>query len=249
MAIKLHQILALEKGIKGQTEGTVTRAYHDAQRPALFLGMTRSYLPADDEGERLPSERKMAQTTADGIVGQAVAAWTRQADIVATKDATNQTARADVVVDGVTILTQVPVTTLLYLEKTLQNVRELVLKLPVLDPEVEWGSAPDNATGLWKSTTDQTVRTKKVPKAFTKAPATDKHPAQVDVFTEDVIVGTWSRTLFSGALPATRKAELLQRIERFGESVKMAREYANQAEAIDKKIGEAIFAHLFLPVG
>lgn len=249
MPVKLHQILALEKGVKGQTEGDITRAYHDAQRIPMFGGMTRSYLPTDDEGERLPSERKVVQHTAQDIIGRAVAAWTRQADVVATKDATNQVARADVIVDGVALIEQVPVTTLLYLEKTLQNVRELVLKLPVLDPEVEWGTAPDSATGLWKSETDQTVRTKKVPKAFVKAAATERHPAQVDVFTEDVIVGTWSRTLFSGALPATEKHRLLRRIEGLAEAVKMAREYANQADAVQRHIGDAVFTHLFAPVG
>lgn len=248
MANKLHQILALEKGVKGQTEGEVTRAYHDAQRTDMFHGLTRTYQPIDEEGERLPAERKLMRYTADDIINRAVTAWTRQADLVATKDATNQTARADVVVDGTTLLTDVPVTTLLYLEKMLQNVRELLLKLPVLDPEVEWGDTPDAATGVWKSAPDLTIRTKKVPKAFVKAPATDKHAAQVEVFSEDVAVGTWTRTLFSGALPATRKQALIRRVERLSESVKLAREYANQAVAVDRTIGAAIFTHLFSPV-
>lgn len=248
MATKLHQILALEKAVKGRTEGEVTRAYHDAQRTALFAGMTRSYTPKDDEGERLPGERKMTQQTADDVIARAVSAWTRQADLVATKDATNQVARADVIVDGTTLLEAVPVTTLLYLEKMLHNVRELILKLPVLDPEVEWGDAPDASTGLWRSVPEETARTKKIPKAFIKAPATDKHAAQVDVFTEDVVVGTWTRTQFSGALPAGRKIDLLRRVDALALSVKMAREYANQADAVQKKIGDAVFAHLFAPV-
>lgn len=247
-ALRLHQVLALEKGAKAQTESEVTKAYHDAQRVALFNGITRTYSPKDDEGERLPSERKMVQTTAKDIVARAVNAWTRQADIIATKDAANQLARADVVVDGERILEAVPVTTLLYLEKVLQNVRELVRKLPVLDPEVEWGDTPDAATGLWKSTVEETTRTKKIPRAFVKYPATDKHPAQVDAYTEDVIVGTWARTLFSGSLPAGTKVDLLTRIERLADAVKVAREQANQAEAADRHIGSAIFDHLFAPV-
>lgn len=251
MATRLHQILALEKGIKGRTEGEITRAYHAAQKTAEFSGMTRLYTPTDEEGERLPAERKLPKVTAEEVIDRAVAAWTRQADVVATKDATNQLAKADVIVDGEVLIGGVPVTTLLYLEKTLANVRELILKLPVLDPEAAWGSTPDNATGLWKSETEQTVRTKKVPKSFVKwapTPGNDKHPAQVEMFTEDIIVGTWSRTLFSGALPAGRKADLLTRVDRLGEAVKMAREYANQADAVDKSIGAAVFAHLFSPV-
>jgi pantoate kinase len=42
--------------------------------------------------------------------------------------------------------------------------------------------------------------------------------------------------------------ELLRRVDHFAESVKLAREYANQVDAIDRTIGAAVFAHLFTPV-
>lgn len=245
MATKLHQILALAKAAHGVTESEVTRAYHDAQRTALFGGLTRVYKANDaDDTEYLPPERKMVQMTADDVLTRAVDAWTRQADVVATKDLSNTRARADVIVDGTVVLSNVPVTTLLYLEKMLTNVAEMIKKLPVLDPEVEWGNAPDAATGLWKSAPEKTVRTKKVPKAFTKAPATDKHPAQVDVYTEDVQVGTWEKTLFSGALPAATKLDLMRRAQTLRAAVVSAREYANQADVTDAHVGAAIFDYL-----
>lgn len=248
MSTKLHQILALEKGVKSTTEGVVTRTYHDAQKVALFNGLTRVYKPKDEaDRELLPPERKNVQITAETLLRQAASAWSRQADVVATKDATNQTAKANVLIAELTLLTDIPVTTLLYLEKMLVNVVEMIRKMPVLDPEVDWGDAPDSATGLWRSQPEETVRTKKIPKAFVKAPATDKHPAQVDTFTEDVIVGTWQKTLFSGACPAGRKAELLRRAEQLQESVKLAREYANQAVVVPCVVGEAIFDYLLAP--
>lgn len=247
MATKIHQILALQKGIMGQTEGAVTRAYHDAQRTAMMQGLTRVYQPLDVEGEQLPPEKKMVQFTAQDILARAADAWVRQADIIATKDTSNQLARADVIVDGTVLLSDVPVSTLLYLEKTLKNVRELILKLPVLDPEVDWGTGPDPATGLWRSATEETVRTKKIPKAFVKYPATEKHAAQVETFTEDVIIGKWAKTLLSGALPAGRKLELLRRVERLSDSVKLAREYANQTNAVDREIGSTVFDHILAP--
>lgn len=243
MAVKLHQILALEKGAKASTEAEITRAYHTAQKTAQFQGLTRVYSPSDaDDRDRLPSERKIVQSTVQDVLGAAAVAWQRQADLVATKDASNQLAKADVIVDGNVLLSQVPVTTLLYLEKTLTNVKTMISKLPVLDPEVQW--SPDPATGLWRSEPEQTVRTRKVPKAFVKAPATERHPAQVDTFTEDVIVGTWAKTQFSGALPAGRKVELLARVQKLTEAVKMAREYANQTDAQERRIGATIFDFL-----
>lgn len=246
MATKLHQVLALSKTVQSTTEGAVTRAYHDAQKTVLFQGMTRTYAPVDaDDRDYLPPERKGVQLTAEQVLAQAAQAWTRQADVVATKDLTNTRARADVVVGGEVFLPAVPVTTLLYLEKMLVSVAEMIKKMPVLDPEVDWGTAVDPATGLWKSKPEETVRTKKIPKAFVKYEATDRHPAQVDTFTEDVIVGKWTRTLFSGALPAGKKTDLLRRVEGLQESVKLAREYANQAEVIDAHVGAIIFDHLF----
>jgi hypothetical protein len=243
MPTKLHQILALEKGAKSSTESAVTLGYHEIQRTALFQGLTRVYTPRDSEdGDRLPTERKRVQLSVEKVLQQAAAAWTTQSDVVATKDATNQVARADVIVDGRALLEAVPVTTLLYLEKMLLNVRTLIVKAPVLDPETTWSHDP--ATSLWRSEVEETVRTKKIPKAFVKAPATDKHAAQVDVFTEDIIVGNWAKTLFSGALPADRKTELLRRVEELASAVKVAREYANQAVVVDRKIGQAIFDHL-----
>jgi hypothetical protein len=248
MPPKLHQILALEKGVKGSTEGTITRTYHDAQKQALFQGLTRVYKPNDtDDRDLLPSETKIVQLTAADVLDRAVKAWVRQADVVATKDRTNQDAQANVVVDGEALLFDVPVTTLLYLDRVLDKVRELITKLPVLDPEVDWGNNPDPATGLWKSRPEQTVRTKKVPKAFVRAPATDKFPAQVDTFTEDVIVGTWERVLFSGALPAPRKAELLTRVQNLQESIKLAREEANTIEVVPQYVGQILFDHLVGP--
>lgn len=243
MTTKLHQLLAVEKGAKSTTESAVTRAYHDVQKVALFNGLTRVYSPKDDDDrDRLPSERKIVQLTADQVLARAAIAWARQADVVATKDATNQHASANVIVDGEILLSQVPVTTLLYLEKTLANVHTLISKIPILDAEVVWEQ--DGTSGLYRSAPEETVRTKKVPKAFTKAPATERHPAQVEMFTEDVIVGTWARTLFSGALPATRRAQLLERVEALSEAVKIAREYANQTDVLDREIGTALFDFL-----
>lgn len=245
MATKLHQILALEKGVKAQTESDLTRAYHDAQRADAFKGLTRVYKPNDEEnGDRLPTERKIVQLTADRILSRGRDALTRQANIVGTKDAANQTARADVVVGGNIVAVQVPVATLLYLEKSLQKFRELVTKLPTLDPEVEWGTAPDAATGLWKSATDESVRTKKTPRALVKYEATPDHPAQVETYVEDAIVGRWDKTLFSGALPAFRKQRLLHRVDEVTAAVKMAREEANTADAVDVRVGDQIFGIL-----
>jgi hypothetical protein len=91
----------------------------------------------------------------------------------------------------------------------------------------------------------ETLRTRKVPRNHVKAEATEKHPAQVEVYYEDITVGFWRTVKFSGALPARRVAELLERVEKLQRAVKFAREEANAYEVKSQKVGEALFSYLF----
>ena len=59
---KLNQIIAIEKGVKADAAGALTRAYHDLQKGALLSGIARSYQPRDDEGEQLPPESTRGET-------------------------------------------------------------------------------------------------------------------------------------------------------------------------------------------
>jgi hypothetical protein len=91
----------------------------------------------------------------------------------------------------------------------------------------------------------QTARTKKIPRNHVKAEATEKHPAQVEVYHEDVVVGYWKTVKFSGALPAKRMNELLDRLERLQKAVKFAREEANNQTAEEQKIGRTVLGYIF----
>src|SRR5690606_37924291 len=131
-------------------------------------------------------------------------------------------AKADVVVNGTVILSQVPATYLLFLEKQLTDLHTFVRKLPVLDASETWTF--DNSADCWATEPLQTTKTKKIPRNHVKAEATEHHPAQVEVYYEDVIVGHWRTAKFSRALPATRVNELIERVEKLQQAVKFARE-------------------------
>jgi hypothetical protein len=75
-------------------------------------------------------------------------------------------------------------------------------------------------------------------------PKPRKRFAQVEVYYEDVTVGFWRTVKFSGAMPAKRVNELLERVEKLQEAVKFAREEANNAETSEQKVGEAVFKFL-----
>ncbi len=240
---KLNQIIAVEKGVKSKSQQDLTAAQHGLQKPALLSGIARTYRPKDEEGEQLPPESTRVQIQAEDVLRSTATTLTRLFDVTATKDWANCTARADVTVDGRPLLTQVPVAYLLFLEKQLGDLAAFVRKLPVLDASESW--VQDPSTDAWKTEPVRTVRTKKVPRNHVKAEATEKHPAQVDVYYEDIPVGYWTTMKFSGALPARRVNELLDRVEKLQTAVKFAREEANGAEVTDQRVGDAVFGYLF----
>jgi hypothetical protein len=242
---RLNQIIAIEKGVRTQTKKDIDEAYKRLQKAPLMSGISRTYAPKDEEGDRLPPESTLLQVRAEDILASAVDAFAKLFAITVEKDGTNLQALANVVVDGVVLFQNAPVPYLLFLEKNLTDLHTLVAKLPILDPSERWVLDPN--TGAYATEPTETTRTKKIPRNHVKAAATDKHPAQVEMYFEDVIVGTWKTVKFSGAVPQTRVNELLARIEKVQKAVKFAREEANSVEvqvngATSRKILDYIFA-------
>ena len=240
---KLSQLIAVEKGVKSDATRRVTDLHRDVQKQPLLSGISRAYQPRDDEGEPLPPESTRVQLKAEDVLTQAAGILTRLFDVTLSKDTANCTARADVKVDGGTLLADVPVTYLLFLEKQLTDVHTFVAKLPLLDPAEEWTEDP--AAGAWKTHPAKTVRSKKIPHNHVLSEATKEHAAQVQVYMEDVPVGEWTTVKFSGAMPATRVWAILDRVEELQRAVKFAREEANGTDVTDRNAGEAIFSYLF----
>ncbi|MFV2176091.1 hypothetical protein ACFHW2_18895 [Actinomadura sp. LOL_016] len=243
MPTKLNQIIAVEKGVKSKSVQDLAAAQQVVQKAPLLSGISRTYQPKDEEGEQFPAESTRVQVKVDDVLNDVTGSLTRLFDVTATKDWANCEARADVAVDGTAVLRDVPVSYLLFLEKQLKELHGFVRRLPVLDAAETWVFDP--STDVWRTEPVRTVKTKKVPRNHVKAEATEKHPAQVEVYYEDVSIGQWTTVKFSGALPARRVNELLGRIERLQDAVKFAREEANGAEVTDRRVGEAVFGYLF----
>jgi hypothetical protein len=209
----------------------------------VLAGISRTYRPKDEEGEQLPPESTRVQIRTEDVIRTTSETLTKLFDVVATKDWANCDAKADVVVDGKVLLSQVPATYLLFLEKQLVDLHTYIKKLPVLDASESWVFDP--SADCWATEPVSTLKTKKIPRNHVKAEATEKHPAQVEVYYEDVVVGTWRTIKFSGALPARRVNELVDRIEKLQEAVKFAREEANNRDVTEQKIGATVFQYLF----
>ena len=240
---KLNQIVAVEKSVKSRVYGDFTELHKASQKPDLFTGFSKNYRKRDEEGEDYPPEQKRVQLEGGEVLAQVAKLLTELLDVTATKDFANCHAFAHVVVDGQTLIKDAPVPYLLFLEKQITDLHTFVDKIPTLDNADDWTSDPNS--GLYKTPSIATHRTKKVQKPIVMYEATEKHPAQTQLITEDMVVGYWDTVKQSGALPIPRKRELLERIEKLSQAVKFAREQANNQDVEEKKVGETIFGYLF----
>lgn len=240
---KLNQIIAIANGKKTKTTREITETYKKVQKSALFDGITRTYQPLDDEGETFPPEKKNIQYSVPNAIEDVSKSLAGLFDIVATQDWANTKATADIIVDGQTILSDVPVTYMLFLEKQLHDVQTFVSSLPILDPAENWEWS--DAANCYTSEATQTNKTKKMLRNHVKAEATEHHPAQVETYSEDVVVGKWNTIKFSGSIPATEKSNLLERVGRLVDAVKFARETANMSEVTSVNVSQPLFKFLF----
>lgn len=239
---KLHQVVALIKGAQERHNKAINLLHHQTQRSELYTGLSRVYQRKDDDGDQFPPESQLVQRQAEDDLKAIAGHVTALLNLTGTKDYANMGATASVVVDGNVLIAEAPVPFLLFYQKQLEDFRTIVTKTVILDPTVQW-TRDDNA-GFWRSNTTQTTKTRKVPKVLVKYDATDKHPAQTETYMVDEVIGTWEKTDFSGALAGDRKAQLLDRINKVIDAVKVAVEEANQVEAPELNLGEATFAYL-----
>jgi hypothetical protein len=243
MAAKLNQIIAIEKGIKAKTYSELSELNKVVQKPDLFNGFSKTYQSKDEDGDKLPPEKKRVQFVVDDVLRSVERSMTDLITVTARKDWTNCVAKGDVVVDGASIFSQAPVSFLLFMEKQLTDLRTFVGNLPVLADDENW--TKDENSGLFKTEVTQTHRTKKVAKPIVLYPATPEHPAQTQMTAEDVIEGFWSQVKQSGAMQKPKKQKLAEKIDKLLRATKEAREAANvQDEVGVASIGTAVFTYL-----
>lgn len=238
MTIKLNQILAIEKNVKTQLHQEITELHHATQKPALMNGLHRSYTPKTEQDEKFPDEGTRVQHRYQEVLEQVGARMARLFDVTGTKDWGNTIAKADVKLDGQVFMEGVPVPFLLFMEKELHDLRTFVDKIVELDPGDSW--TWNEAEGIHRSAQTQTFKTRKAQRPIVLYQATEQHPAQTQLITEDIVTGHWEQVKFSGAIPRSRKLEILERIGKLEVAVKFAREEANATTIDDKRVGQRV---------
>lgn len=237
--MRLNQIIAIEKTTKAKAQHDVDEIYKAAQKPSNFDGFTKTYRRKNDEDDEVPPQRQNVQLVAEQALNEIADRWTLLFNVTADKDVANRFATAEVALDGLS-LEALPVTYLLFLEKQLTDLHTIVSKFPTLDPAHRWKK--DANSDEYVTEPELTTRTKKTQRALVLHPPTIEHPAQTQLITEDVAAGTWEHVRRSGALPAPRKRQILDRIEALQRAVKIAREEANEQSVDQHEIGAKLFS-------
>lgn len=241
--MKMNQVIAIANGEKSKAQKTITKIYQNLKKESLFDGISRRYTPKFEDGDVYPNEDKRVQLTVSSILLDVKDAMSDMLNIISTQDIGNCDAKANIVIDNNIIAEDVPVTHLLFLEKQMIDLKTLVSALPVLDPAEKWGNSQE--MNVYKTETKENFKTKKVPKNHVLAEATDTHPAQVQVFTEDIVEGTWETIKFSGNIIQSDKDILLDKIEKMIKAIIFAREEANGMEVEKSNIGSTILEYIF----
>lgn len=236
--MKLNQVIALVQGRKARAAKAITDA-HRCWDLSLLSGLAKTYKPLDEEGEKLPAESKTVSIRAWEVIKKVIEYQCEYFDAVMTQEDANQSAKANIEVDGKVILKDVPVTSLLFLEKRLVDLLVFTKGLPILSIDKEWSY--DNNRGCFVTKPEETSRSKKLPEKVVKYEATKEFPAQVEMFGVDKVVGNWTTIHMSGALERERKDKIIRRIEKLQDAVKKAREEANNNIISGMKDSGSIF--------
>jgi hypothetical protein len=242
----LNQIVAIAAGTTTRTFETKRDVDHRLQRKNLLEGRHYKYDRLNEEGEELQPEHQKVQTTVEAELERVREALVQLWDVTATRETANTEASADVVVGERTLLRDVPVTLLLFLEKQLEDIHTMVARLPVLSAGYDW--TYDSTQSVHVSNEYQTNRTQREPHVVVKwAPPTPeyKQPAQTEVISQDKVVGHWKKREYSGALPSDQVRAMVRRVEVLQRAVKFAREQANSIDVVDVKIGEEVLDYIF----
>lgn len=243
MTQQLNSVVVRERNARTRARDDLTAVYRLVGHAAAFTGGVKEMQSIDDEvPDELP-EITLPPMSAAKVFRRIDEILTPLWDLMATRDRSNQDARADIVVDGVTKAVGVPLPTLLSLERQLDDMRTVLRAMPVRDPSKVW--TEDEDQGFHRAPEVRKPTTRKRMKPLSLAAATKEHKEQVQVVPVDSVVGHYISTDFSTAPSIVERDALVGRLNKLTDAVKMARTKANQTEATEMEIASELLGYIF----
>lgn len=234
---KLHEVLAVLSELAGAAKNILAETLVTfTKKTEHFSGFHRRYEPFD-EAEKLAAAAETTSrelvTTVDDKLRYMFGHLVTYANAEAQRDATNQKASAPIVIDGKLLMTDVPGTWLLGMEKRMVEWRAVLLAIPTLPPGEAW--IPDSTRGAHVYThprSKESLRTRKTVQHKILVQPTKEHPAQLEKWNEDVPCGKWIVEEWAGAMTPAEKSELLARFDKLSRAIVQARMQANNVDVV-----------------
>jgi hypothetical protein len=241
---KLYEVLAVEQDRKQKANielGRLRKSFE--KQDEMFDGLTKRYVPLEENAEHIPDENKEMVMTVDQALKLSQDTFAKGFHAILQKEETNAsgTARAELKV-GDKSFGKLAATSLLAIESQLLKLRELYQVLPTLDAAKRWEM--DDQLGHYVTEPEVKFRSIKRPKVVVKYEATKEHPAQTELLNLDIQVGRYETVYTSGKISRSRKNELLGRLNELLEAVKVARAKANTAEVVKVKVVDQLLDYI-----
>lgn len=248
---KLHETLAAEKTVNAAWNTLYEETLKKFGNDHFFSGHTKALKMLEDNSaneaiEAQAGEHKAVPTNVLDTLVYALALYGNAETLQLQKNNANRNAVADVMLRGQVVFNALPVDQLLGLEARLAKIRTLYLAIPTLDASKSW--VFDTNAGCWVAPAEYATKTEKVMVPVMLAPATDKHPAQVEKVTRDNTVGKFTLVKRSGAATAVQKAEAIKLLDELLVEVKQARMRANETEVPNVDLGKKLAELLLQPL-
>ncbi len=246
---KLHELLAVDGNMKKQADSTRADLMNTFDKKKNhFIERTVTFQPVAEGAIATTEEQLDLQTTVGRELVWIAEHLARSLDVSYQVAVANTFAKADVVLEtGEIVLKGVPATSLLELEKRAAEWREFIGAIPTLDPSKGFTLDKNRGADIYVARDTSKQRTAKVQEVLTLAQATDKHPAQAQVISKDIVVGSVQTREWSGMLTTAQKGYMIDRVEALARAIKKARARANEAEidAPSYKIGKVLLGYVF----
>jgi hypothetical protein len=249
---KQHELLAVQSNLETQANNTRNDLMNTFDKKKhLFAEKLVTFTPNTENAQAVTEEQSNIQTTVAKEITWISDILTKAIDASHQIDVANKEAKADIITeDGATIAKNVPATSLLQLEKTIKEVRDLALTIPTLDPAKGFAADDNKGKGVFQARTVRKTRTKKENKVVVLYPATDKHPAQVQVMPEDSMIGVIQEQEWSSMITPSTKSSVIDNCDVLMRAIRKARARANEYEidVASNKIGKALLDFVFKPL-
>lgn len=249
----LHEVLAVEKTKTEAANHLLADTASKFGKEHFFSGHIKTLemltdSPENAALERAAREERALPTTVYETLEYAFGLWAEAEDVIFQKNCTNTKALADIVL-GDKIIGGVPVDELMGLEVRLDKIRGVLRLMPTIDAAKNWDKDESRGKHVWKTRDAQNAsKTEKVTTPVILHAPTKEHPAQVKEATKDVVVGTFTKIDWSGAVTAVQKSDCLKRVDDMIAAVKAARMRANKTEVLVGKIGQDIVDMILEPL-